>query len=226
MNAKKFNRYLTIAFVLGLVLSFGILYYAVAWLTKSSEELTQLRTDTLLAEKKRDSIEEAQRILRGSAENAAILSQVLPTDKDQAHLISQLNSLASQANIQLDSIGFPASTLGNQTPRPATTPQQNTTSDGTATTQTTTPAAPKTISQATPVKEIPGVYSIEVTLGSIRSKDADRGLRYDEMINFLRLLERNQRTIQTRSISIGQTATDSGEIRFTLDVSLSVFIRG
>lgn len=223
MTAKKVYKYLLIAFALGLVTSVLLLRYANNWLTEISGDLTSLRTDVEQLEQKRLGLEEAKKTLNEKQSDIETLAMVIPTDKDQARIIKEIYQIAAQSGISIDSVGFPASTLGTQTiaPPAATTPPA--TDDGTT---TTAPAAPKAVSQATPVKEIPGVQSIELTIGTINSLTlpSGAGVRYDEMITFLKLLERNQRTIQIRSIGIGQRVT-GGEQTYNLDVSLTIFIR-
>lgn len=227
MNAKKAYRIMILLFAAGIVFSVVILRYANSWLTQTSVELSTLRNEVATLDAKRSVLENAQRVLKDNESNIATASRVLPSDKDQARIIKEIYAIAELSNVQLESVGFPASTLGTQTTPKPTAPAASTESDSASAQQTTPKEAPKTVSQATPLKDIPGVQGIELSLGAINSRDlaANSGVRYDEMITFIRLLERNQRTIQLKSIGIVQNREIDGEKTYNLDISLTIFIQ-
>lgn len=225
MTAKKLHRYLQVLFLGGLVFSVFIVKYAVDWLTESSKELTTLRVEVAGMDKKQADLEKAKKTLSDKADEVSTLSMVLPEDKDQARIVQELYAIASQANVTIDSVGFPSSTLGAITPKPVT-PVEAPTSTPTPTPATEQPKPVKTISQATPVKEIPGVQSIELSIGTITSKDASiKGVRYEEMMSLIRLIERNRRTMQIRSIGIGQSETVTGSPTYNLTLSIVIYIQ-
>jgi len=233
MNPKKAYRYILAVFVLGIAGSGWLVQYASTWLTESSVELTSLRSEVQQLEQKRISLEDAKLTLNVERKAIDTLSKVIPTDKDQARIVKEIYQIAAQSGLSIDSVGFPASTLGNQT-APATTvtaTPATTGSDKPANSAdaaaTPVPTPPKSISQATPVKDIPGVQSIDLTIGTINSVTLPpaTGVRYNEMIAFMKLIERNQRTIQIRSLGIGQGEVVNGEATFNLDIALTIFIR-
>lgn len=228
MTPKKVNRYFVLLFLIGIGLSVFILRYATNWLTTSSQELMSLRTEVAELDKKQSDLERAKKSLTDNASEVATLSLVLPEDKDQARVVQEIYSIADQSNVKIDSVGFPSSTLGAQTAPKVVAPTETTTAPSTS--ATSTPAEPvkptKTVSQATPVKEIPGVQSIELSIGAITSKDTSiKGVRYDEMMALIRLIERNRRTMQIRSIGIGQSESVSGQPTYNLTLSLVIFIQ-
>lgn len=234
MNAQKAYRYLLVIFVIGIAGSVWLVQYASTWLTESSVELTSLRSEVDQLEQKRTSLEDAKLTLNIEQRAVDTLAKVIPTDKDQARIVRELYKIAEQSGLSIDSVGFPASTLGNQTapvarpaPPPATTGSDAPTTPSTSPTEAPAPAPPKSISQATPVKDIPGVQSIDLTIGTINSVTLPpaTGVRYSEMIAFMKLIERNQRTIQIRSLGIGQGEVVNGEATFNLDIALTIFIR-
>lgn len=227
MNAQKTYRLLVSAFIIGLASSFLLLYYASQWLNASGNELSSLRNEVASLDKQRNDLDNARRLLKDYEFERSLLPQVLPKDKDQARVIREINQIADLVDLNIASISFPSSTLGTQTLRAPTQAESSTpTSNGSATSADQAPA-PKSVSQATPVKDIPGVQSVEITLGAINSKKLpkDTGMRYDEMIDFIRLLERNQRTIQIRSLGIIQKSPINGEPVFGLDIALSIFLK-
>ena len=229
MNARKFYRYLIIAFIAGLAGSVFLLRYASSWLTESSKELDSLRTEVAQLDKKREDLERAQNTLLDQKVSIEKLERVLPVDKDQARVVNEVYGIADQAGVTIDSITFPTSTLGTDTkpaPSTTTTDSTSTTSDQSAT--TTPKPTTKNVSQATPLKEIPGLQSIQLTLGTIYSKQLSpgSGMYYSELISFMKLIERNQRTMQIQSIDIAPTGSENGSPTFNLSIELRIFIRG
>lgn len=227
MTTKKVNLYLSLIFVMALGLSIFILRYASNWLTQSSQELISLRSEVAELNSKQVDLDKAKKALSDNATELDTLSRVLPDDKDQARVIQEITALADQANITIDSVGFPSSTLGaTVAPKPAVTTETTTSTQPATTSAEPAPAPVKSVSQATPVKEIPGVQSIELSIGTISSKDTSiKGVRYEEMMKLIKLIERNRRTLQIRSIGIGQNAVTSGEPTYNLSLSLVIFIQ-
>lgn len=227
MTTKKAYRYILGLFVVGLIASIWFVQYASGWLTSSSTELTTIRSEVEQLEKKRIGLEDAKKTLRDKDSDIETLEKVLPTDKDQARVVEEIYKIAAEAGVTIESVGFPASTLGNQTtPKPVVATDATTTNASDQPQQSTT-VAPKAVSQATPVKEIPGVQSIDLSIGAINSTTlpTGTGIRYSELIAFMKLLERNQRTIQIRSLGIGQDQVINGENTFSLNVALTIYIR-
>lgn len=226
MNAKTAYRYLLVAFVAGIGLSAWIVRYASLQLTSTSGQLISLRQDIANLEHKRDSLENARTVLAENSESIATLSKVIPDDKNQAIIVSELYTIADKAGITIDSIGFPASTLGSQAAKAA--PAANTASTPASDAPSTqAPSQQRSISQATPLKNIPGIQSIELSIGAINSKSLPigSGVRYAEMMSFIRQLERNERAIQITSLGIGQDKIVNGEPTFNLSISLTIFVK-
>lgn len=227
MNAKSAYRYLLLTFVAGIGLSAWIVRYASIQLASTSTELVSLHQDIANLEHRRDSIEKAEVVLADNSDTVATLSKVVPDDKNQATVVSELYAIADKAGISIDSVGFPASTLGSQPAKPtASSTSTNTTPSGG--TVSTSPSIPQTsISQATPLKDIPGVQSIALSIGAINSKSlpAGSGVRYSEMMSFIRQLERNERAIQITALGIGQDKVVNGEATFSLTISLTIFVK-
>lgn len=223
MNAKKMHKFLLLIFVGGLALSIWIVRYANAQLAATSADLTTLRTDIANLEHKREGLQKAKVILANNEDTLDTLSKVIPEDKDQAKIVKEIYSIADKAGVSIESVGFPASTLGSPAAKVATPAISNgTTTDGSK------PATPqKSISQATPLKDIPGIQAIELSIGAISSKTLPlgSGVRYSELMSFIRQIERNQRAIQITALGIGQGQIVNGEQTFTLTISLTIFVR-
>ena len=119
---------------------------------------------------------------------AAIARTVVPQDKDQAQTISQIVALANQNNIPLSSISFPASNLGNLK------------------------AGKPELSQLATVPDVPGVYSLQLTVMS----DDTKPVPYPQFISFLDALEHNRRTALVQNITIQPSQKDRSKLSFTL----------
>jgi len=222
------HKYLLLLFVGGLAFSVWIVRYANAQLASTSSELTSLRKDIANLEHKREGLQKAKIILSDNAHTLDTLSKVVPEDKDQAKIVQEIYSIANKAGISIDSVGFPASTLGSQVVKvatPATTTPSATPNSTTEPPKTVVPQ--KNISQATPLKDIPGIQVIELSIGTINSKTlpAGSGVRYSELMSFIRQIERNQRAIQITALGIGQNQLVNSEPTFSLTISLTIFVR-
>lgn len=219
MTAKKLHLYLMIVFFASVLGSIYLVRYAANWLTSSSTELSTLRQEVTVLEKNWTNLEKAKKLLADRKTEVETLSYVLPEEKDQARVVKEIYAIADQANVAIDSVGFPSSTLGSVTKKPAPTTNQ----DGASS------EAPKNtaVSQATPLKNIPGVQEIELSIGSITSKDplVTRGIRYEEMDRLLRLIERNRRLMQIKSIGIGQVQNPGGLSTYELTLSIVIYIQ-
>lgn len=227
MTVKKVYRVLFLLFVASIVGSVMLVRYAANWLSESSVELNSLRGEVTELEKQWTDLERAKKVLSEQSEYVTTLGLVLPEDKDQARVVKELYAIADQANVKIDSVGFPSSTLGAVTaPKPATSTETTTNTPTNAAVSTPAATPVKSISQATPVKEIPGVQAIELSIGTIASKDPlIKGIRYEEMTKLLNLIERNRRTMQIRSIGIGQTQNPGAAPTYDLSLSIVIFIK-
>lgn len=226
MNAKKAYRYLLLLFVGGLAFAGWIVKYSNTQLAATSADLTVLRKDIGELEQKRTQLEKAKVVMRENAHTVDTLSKVVPEDKDQAKIVEEIHSIADKAGVSITSVGFPASTLGSQVLKVATP----VTTDTPKSSQAQSPVASQTvrnISQATPLKDIPGIQAIELSIGTINSKTlaVGSGVRYSEMMSFIRQIERNERAIQITALGIGQNQVIGGEPTFNLTISLTIFVR-
>ncbi len=189
MNSKKLHYILIGLLVL---LGVGILVSAREadmLLEKQSNRLVGLKASMqATAAEKTQLIKNRQDVAKYQELNT-IAKSVVPQDKDQAEAVRQIVNLAQQSNIpQLSSIAFPASTLGG----PAKSSGK--------------------LTQVTPVKDIPGVYDLQLTV----TQASDSEVPYSNFISFLSKLERNRRTAEVSSISIQPDPKTPSQVSFTL----------
>lgn len=195
MNSKKlFYGLIGLLILLGIGIFAGV-DGASMLLQKQSDSLVKLKaSDKALAQEKVQLAKNKQDIKK-YAELNTIAKSVVPQDKDQAEAVREIVNLAAQSGIsKISSIAFPASNLGGTT--------------GTTTLKTTG----KTPTQVTPVKGIPGVYDLQITITQANTDPVP----YSSFITFLSKLEQNRRTAQVSSINVSPDPKNASQVSFTL----------
>lgn len=215
MTSKRFYQLqLSVIVLLCLGLIAGT-YAANSMLTARAEKLTSLKAKSQALTQEQQRLTKAKKDVQNYQELYKIAQAVVPKDKNQAQAVREIVKIAADNGVALSSITFPASTLGGGV---ATTGA----STAAATPAATTPvasAASANLSQLQPVKSIPGVYELVITVQS----DANRPVRYERFISFLQALERNRRTAQVSNINIEPKADDGSLLSFNL--SLKEYIK-
>lgn len=190
MNSKQ----LYFGFIgLLILLSLGTVvatYFANGWLEQQARQLTDLKaTSQATADQQTALANDKKDLAKYSALNK-IAQSIVPQDKDQAEAVREIVNIAAQSGIpSLSSITFQTSALGTKT---------LSTSNG--------------LTQVTPVKGMPGVYDLQITV----NLDASKSVPYSTFIKFLSKLEQNRRTAQVSSIVVQPDANNPGRVSFTL----------
>lgn len=193
MNSKRFYFVMVgcIAFLtLGLI---GGAYVASKVLQQESKQLVANRLESAVLDVQKQQLKQAKQDIVKYQGLATIAQSVVPQDKDQAQTVQQIVQIASNNGIQLSSITFPSSTLG-QVGAAGKTPQ---------------------LSQLTPVKGISGVYNLDLVVQS----DQNHPVPYSQFISFLSDLEHNRRTALVNSITIQPNIKNRSTLSFTLDLN-------
>jgi len=181
-------------------------------LSSHAETLTSLKAKSLALSQKQLSLVKAKQEIAVYAPLLKITQTVVPEDKDQAEAVREIVNIAAANHVSLESIDFPASTLGL------------TGSGASSTASTTTPAsssassassAGNKLSQLLPVKNIPGVYDLLITVQS----DPNKPVAYDSFIGFLSNLEHKRRTAQISTITLQPSASNRSLLSFTLTLN-------
>jgi len=213
MTSKRLHLVLIGAICLLMVGLVGGAYGVNSLLTTRSNKLVGLKAQSGALDEEQLSLNKAKEEIKKYAQLEQIAKSVVPEDKDQAEAIREIVNIASNNGVSLASVTFPASTLGGNKTL-ATTP-------GAAATSTPSSASPAgtagsgALSQLTPVKNIPGVYSLPITVTS----DASKPVPYSQFVNFLSDLEHNRRTAQVTSISLQPSKDNTSTLSFTLQLS-------
>ena len=214
MNAKRLYFIL-----LGciLVLFVGLIFATISinsLLTTKANSLTQLKAKNAALDREQATLKKTARDLQTYTDLQKITQSIVPEDKSQAQAVREIVNIANQYGISLSAITFPASTLGNS-PTGAT----SATPSSAATTPAVTSPSTGKLSQLTPVKNIPGVYQLPITVQS----DPANPVRYDKFVSFLNALERNRRTAQVSTIALEPSKDNRNFLSFTL--TLNNYIR-
>ena len=194
MNSKK------VYFgIIGLLIFLGVgiflsAHEANALLEKQSNILITLKAKDKALNQNQEQLVQDKKDIAKYADLNTIAQSVVPQDKDQAEAVREIVNLAAQSGIsQLSSITFPASTLGTGT--------TISTSDG--------------LTQVTPVKGIPGVFDLQITI----TQSNDSLVPYNDFTNFLEKLEQNRRTAEVSSINVQPDQTQPNMVSFTLVIN-------
>lgn len=170
-----------------------------------ADKLLALKTQSQALEKEQTSLRQAKKDIAKYADLDKIAHTVVPEDKNQAEAVREIINIAKASGIQPSIISFPASSLGGSAVSGA--------SSGTATAPSVNPNSKTTkLSQLLPVKNMPGVYQLQITV----STDPDHAVLYGPFINFLAGLERNRRTAQVSSITLEPDQNNRELLSFTL----------
>jgi len=196
MTSKKLFYILVVIIVLMTGSLVGGAYGASILLQKESQKLVDIRTTAAALDQQQIQLTKAKNSVAQYQEIGKIAENIVPQDKSQAQTVRELVDIAQKNNIKLASISFPTSTLGTAAAAGA---------------KTTTKAD---LSQLTPVKTLPGLYTLQIIVQS----DAKATIPYDKFIAFLNDLEHNRRTALVSSISLTPDPKNASRVSFTINL--------
>lgn len=210
MNSKRvFFIMLAVVVLLGASI-IGAAVFGDQLLQKESAKLVSLKLDSRSLDDQQTSLVQANKDIAKYSDLEKIADSVVPQEKDQAQTVRELVNIAAQSGIKLSTISFPASTLGQPVAKPIPAGSGD----------SSTPAAPAapSITQVTPVKNIPGVYVMEINI----QQDSNSPISYDNFISFLDKLEHNRRTAQVTSVTVTPNAQDRSKLSFSIVVDVYI----
>lgn len=204
MTSKRIYYILVGSLVLLFIAFIGGAYAINSLLTQQSNNLTALKARSAAFAEEQITLEKSKKQVEQYASLNQIAKSIVPQDKDQAEAVREIVNIASQYNISLASINFPASTLGNSPTASAAPASANASA-----------VATKSFSQLLPVKNIPGVYQLTITV----TGDTNKPVPYSQFIQFLEALEHNRRTAQVSTITIEPNTTNRNLLTFNLTLN-------
>lgn len=204
MNSKRMFYVMVAGLVVLILAVLGSAYAGNMLLERQAKTLGDLKLHSQVLSTEQISLAKAKKDIAKYESLNTIAQSIVPQDKDQTQAVREIVNIASQSGIKPSSITFPASTLGSAT---STAPAA---SSSTAT--TTAPAANTKLTQLTPVKGIPGLYDLQITI----TQDPSSPVSYSKFIDFLSRLEQNRRTAQVSGIVLQPSPVDRNLLSFTL----------
>jgi hypothetical protein len=184
-----------------------------------ADKLTALKAKNQALNQEQQSLANAKRDIQKYGDLEKIAKIVVPQDKNQAEAVREIVNLAGANGVNLASITFPSSTLGSSTTATPTTSGATVTSPNTPSPAGNPKSSFNALSQLQPIKNIPGVYLLQITLAN----DDKHAVGYFSFINFLSSLEHNRRTAQVSTISL-QPSTINPNV-FTFSLTLNEYIK-
>lgn len=204
MTSKRFFFVMLGAVGILVLLFGGGVYLSNKLLKSESNKLVELKLKDEVLDRRQEDLNRAKRDIDQYSELEAISKSIVPQDKDQAETIVEITNLAKQAGIQLGSIEFPQSQLGQITKNAKGKAAQPSDSSKT---------------QLTELPDMKGVYVMNITVTSKSTSP----VRYKQIIEYLKLLENNRRTAQVTNISITPDADDRNLFEFS--ITLDTYVR-
>lgn len=175
-------------------------YEANSLFESQASKLIGLKAKSLALTSEQQSLVQAKKDIVTYSGLEKIAKSVVPQDKDQAEAVREIVNIAASNGVSLATVSFPASTLGSSS-APAST----------ASAKSSGPS----LSQLTPVKNISGVYQLQITVVG----DPTKPVAYDKFISFLAALEHNRRTAQVIAIGIQPNTTNRSLLTFSLTLN-------
>lgn len=213
MTSKRLHLLLLTAIFLLFLGLVGGAYGINGLLVTQSNKLVSLKATSLALQKQQTDLKKAKKDIITYTDLQQITRSIVPEDKNQAEAVREIVNLAGANHINLTSITFPASTLGNA-PVASTAPASATAAPSSAT-KNSAQSKQNSLSQLQVVKDIPGIYLLPITVQS----DTDQPVPYGKFIAFLNALEHNRRTAQVSNISIAPDPNDHTQLTFTLTLN-------
>lgn len=204
MNSKRLHWLLIGVFGLLFVGLLAGTYETNVLLGSQASKLVSLKAKSLALATEQQGLIKAKKDIITYSSLEKIAKSVVPQDKDQAESVREIVNIAGAYGISLAAINFPASTLGT-----ATAPVAGSTSVDNVKTASTS------LSQVQAVKNIPGVYQLQITVVGDPAKPVD----YDKFVSFLAALEHNRRTAQVSTIAIQPNTVNRSLLTFTLTLN-------
>lgn len=193
---------------------FATAFLGLSELSKKSQSLVQLKSESQSTDTRLNNLEQAKKEVAKYSYFKDVAKTVIPSEKNQAETVLEIYQIAQQSGIAIQSITFPASTLGQAAGVPAA---------GAKTDATSAAATQTALTQAKPVPGIPGLYSLELTITPAAGKDvpAAQQVTFPKMLDFLKRIENNRHTAQITQVGI-QPASDNQTLSFTLTINIFI----
>jgi hypothetical protein len=201
MSSKRVFYGMLVSVALLVVLCGAMTYLASRMLVKEGNVLLDLKLEKAVLGKQSASLAQAKQDIAKYTELETIAKTVVPQEKDQARTVLELVSLANESGINITSISFPESLLGEAA-------KKSTKKDSKAPVAT----VDSNTTQLVALENPKGVYAMEISLES----DQTSPITYDQLLDYLKKLEKNRRTAQVVDLAIRPSRENRNLVTFTL----------
>lgn len=189
-----------------------------SFIHKQGATLSDLKLENTVLQEQQTALIKAKKDIEQYQELEQIAKTVVPQDKDQAKAVREIVAIATLSGIRINTIQFPASTLGSAPAASApAAPEESEAPE----TPAAKPAPP--ISQAAPVEGIQGVYSLSMNITPQAGETSN--ITYYQFLDFLERLEKNRRTAQVTSIGITPRSSNVENPILDFTLSINIFIK-
>lgn len=215
MDSKRLRMVLIGMLIISALLFLGVYVIGSSVLQNKSKRVVDLKLKSHTTEAQLTNLAQAKQEVEKYGYFKQVAKTVIPNDKDQAQAVLDIFQLANESGLSLQSVTFPASTLGVRSATPTTNDAQGT-------------PAQTVLSQAKAVDGIAGLYSIELTISPSTDMQLppDKKATYPKLLDFLNRIERNRRTAQVTQVNIQPVGTDAGESQFiNFNLTINIFIK-
>lgn len=213
MNSKRLHLILLLIVALLVIGLVGGAYGANKLLNEQASKLVILKARSLALSNEQVGLNRAKKDIKKYADLEKIAHSVVPEDKNQAEAVREIVNIAAANSVTLAAISFPASSLG--TGPAAVSPSAPAPAAASPSPSSTGKPNIGGLSQLLPVKSIPGVYQLLITV----TGDSNRPVEYSKFINFLSDLEHNRRTAQVSTITIQPDTKNHDFLTFSLTLN-------
>lgn len=206
MTSRKYFYVLSAVLALIIALIIAATVGGNMLLQKEAKKLSALKVESATVEQQQSALRQAKIDVEKYNELNEITKSVVPQDKDQAKTVREIVQIAAESGVPIKSVSFESSTLGNAASG----------SSGGGGGTASSPKGQPPVSQVKPVEGIPGVYTLEIQVGT------DGKVSYNNFLKLLEGLEKNRRTAHVSGINL--TPSDNGTM-LTFNLTLNAYLK-
>lgn len=195
MSSKRFYYLLVGCLGLLLIAALAGAYFGRESLVTRNAELSKLKARVVALDNQERSLVLAKKDIEQYKELQDVAESIVPQEKDQARTVRELVSIAESVGVTVNTISFPSSNLGDKTKKTTSAPG---------------------VSQVEPVKGIPGLFELDLTVSSTVPVD------FPTLNSFLERLETNRRTSSISTITI---IPEQDSSLLTFELTLKIYIK-
>lgn len=208
ITAKRFNYLLTGVLISTSIIALLVTFYSLRLYSERSAKLVETKLELVEANSQRDNALTQKADLSKNKTDIELLQKIVPKTKDQALAVAELQAIANENNLSIGNLSFPASELG-------------------AVKNNTTAGASEKITQTKNIEGMSGVLGIELNISQINRKlsPVGSGINYNQLIDLLKSIEKNRRTMQIKTIQIQPIIKEGAVVGYNPTITINLFVK-